>query len=116
MGIDQNESAQILLKSGLVHEFKDPFLLLFMKTKDELGSMLNDAGLPFKKSWKKAAFIEAVMKGCGESIKELADKTYFWKLDSHYCQPARKAWDFATSIVDYYKVLLGFIVPDKRFV
>ena len=113
MGIDTNESAQILLKSGLVNEFKDQSLLLSMRTKEELTSMLNNEGLPFKKSWKKAAFIDAVMKGCGKSIKELEDKTYFGKLNSDFIKTAWKSWKYAESMVDYYRILLGFIIPDK---
>ncbi len=116
MGIDEKESAQILLKSGLVHEIRDPSLLLSMRTKDQLGSMLTNAGIPFKKTWKKAVFIDAVMKGCGESIRDLADKTYFGNLNPEFSEPARKSWELSRNMVDYYKVLLGFIAPDKRFV
>jgi hypothetical protein len=115
MGIDAIESAKILLKSGLVNEFKDQSLLLSMRTKEELTSMLNKAGLPFKKSWKKAALIDAVMKGCGKSIKELEDKTYFGELNSDFIEAARKSCEYAMSMVNYYDILLGFIIPDKRF-
>jgi len=117
LGIDEEESSKLLINSTLIQESSDPYLFLSNKTKEELTLILKDAGLPFSKSWNKAKLIEALMKGCGQRINELSEKTHLGKLNVDFIEAARDASEYADRMVDFYRVVLGrySAVPNARF-
>jgi hypothetical protein len=116
LGIEEEESSKLLIKSTLIQEFSDPYLFLSNNTKEELTLILKDAGLPFSKSWNKAKLIEALMKGYGhgQRINDLSEKTHLGKLNVDFIEAARDASECADRMVDFYRLVLGGYSADSK--
>lgn len=78
-GIDAKQSTLLLEKVGLLRQITDPGQLLEEKTKTQIGQLLDDAKVIYRKSWNKKQLIEITLRECPDQVQLLTHD--LWRVE-----------------------------------
>jgi len=107
-GLDPRESAQALVRSGLVIRVDDLESFLLNKTKDELSAILSGANVGHRESWKKDRLVRLALDRCQDKVSEMSREVMFGDVAPEYDQAARLGMLYVDSSALFYRLWLGF--------
>jgi hypothetical protein len=107
-GIDPHESAERLVKTGLVVRVEDLHGFVLTKTKEEIISILTDANVAPRKSWSKERLAQLALAQARHKILESAREVVTARIAPEFEAPALSAISCIRRMTPFYRVWMGF--------
>ncbi len=111
-GIDAEESAGLLLQSGLLVRSSDPRGALQRMTVKELTEFLAQQGVEGVKGRRKDKLIDAAMERCPQTVAEKAKGVCIARLVPQHASAVVWAHEHIHRSVPFFQVWLGFALED----
>jgi len=113
-GIDESESAGLLLRAGLVEPASDLTGYLLDHRKDKLVGELRKRGLVYRKAWTKANLASALLDGAEHDVATMARMSGAVQLPAKFHAAGYGLRTYFEELDRKWKIYLAFGIPKRR--